>query len=826
MHSLLQDLRYGTRVLGKSPGFTAMALLTLALGIGATVSMFTVVHGVLLRPLPYAEPERIVMGWSERQGEQWATTPPDFYILREQQKTLEYLAAFHFRPQNLTGTGEPERLRALIASGDLFGALGVAPALGRGFTREEETWGRNRVVVLSHGLWQRRFGADPNILGRTINLSGADFTVIGVMGPRAKLVQQDAQLAIPMAFAPGDNYNTRNNYFLTLLGRVKPGVSVAQADADLDVIQERIAQQFPDTPKLSTHLEPLRSALVSNVRDALLMLMTAVGLLLLIGCANIANLLLARATGRNRELALRAALGASRLRLARQLLTESLLLAAGGGLAGTLLAYWTVEALPLLPERLLPRVEEVAVDGRVMLFALAVIVVTAVLAGIAPALQGARTNLNDALRECGRGSVSAGHPRLRAGLVVTEIALAMMLLVSAGLVGTSLMRLLKVDPGFDAENVLTMQLSLPPAKYVDETPIEQATPLNHRRATQFFADVAARLRTLPQVRAAGAVSTLPLAPGGWGKNINFFDRPEPKSLDEVPLIQYRVVSGDYFRAVGMTMLSGRPLDERDVYGAPYAAVINETLARQFWPGQDAVGKSFELAPPRALRPPGTLPPGYPPKFQVAGVVKDVKEDGLGAPVQPTVYVTHSQGAEGAVGMFLAVRTSGDPMTLVGDIRQIVAQLDPDLPLASVMSMRERLQDSVANPRLQTILLGGFSGLALLLAAVGIYGLMSYSVAQRRHEIGVRMALGAQPAQVLQLVLGSGLRLTVIGLLLGIAGGLAAGRLISALLFQVRPTDATTFAAVTVVLGSVALLASYIPARRATTVDPVVALRYE
>ena len=827
MQTLLQDLRYGLRLLWKSPAFTVVAVLTLALGIGANAAIFSVVNAVLLRPLPFPEPERLLTVRSAKDGQPFATTPPDFYIMREQSRSFEHLAAYYTASFNVTGDEQPERLRALIATAGFFPALGIQPALGRAFVRVNESWGSHRVVVISDGLWKRRFGGDPGVVGRELRLTDQTYEIVGVMPPGFRFSDSPAELWVPMAFAPGDNMNTRNNYYLTMLGRLRPGVSEQEARTELDVIARRIHGQFPETPALSADTEPLRESVVGSARGALLALLTAVGLVLLIACVNVANLLLARAAGRAREVTLRAALGASARRLVRQFLTESLLLSVAGALLGLLLAYWGLDLLIAAGAPFLPRIEEVRLDWQVVAFAALVAFVSGILFGLAPALHIVRGELLQQLREGGRETESHSRRRTRSVLVVAEVALAVMLLAGAGLMIKSFDRLLRVDPGFEAGGVLTFQLNPPYNRYVDDVPPAQFSPLNYQRATRFYEQFLARAKQVPGVVTAGAAISLPLTGETWFKYFNPEDGPEPASIDQVPDVQYQPVAGEYFRALSIPLRQGRFFDERDHADAPRVAIVNEALARRFWPGTDPIGKVFTLNPPRRLIPPDALAANPQIiRWTVVGVVADTKYASLDRQSSPLVYTPYAQGAEGNTGMFVAVRTQVEPDSVAAALRAKVWELDRDLPVANLMTMEERLERSVAGHRTQTLLFGLFSALALALAAVGIYGVMSYTVVQRTREIGVRMALGAQPRQVLRMVVGGAFKLTLLGISLGTAAALAGASLLQRLLFQVEPRDIPTFVAAALVLGAVALMATLVPARRAAKVDPMVALRYE
>jgi putative ABC transport system permease protein len=831
MSGFLQDLRYALRTLANAPGFTAVAVITLALGIGANTAIFSVVRAVLLRPLPYRSAGDLVLAQTiQKEPRQlWATAPPDFYAIRQLNRTLEGLASFYVRPLNLTGADEPERVRALIVSSNFFAVLGREPLVGRGLTMADEQWGAHRVAILTDGLWRRRFNGDPAIVGQTIRLDSESYTVVGVLPPRFSFDPASAQLFLPMAFAPGDNLNTHNNYFLTMVGRLKGGISREQALADIDAIMAQIEREHPENKGLATDLTPLQEAIVQDVRPAILILMGAVGFVLLIACANLANLLLARAAGRRREIAIRAALGAGRGRLVRQLLTEGLLLASLGGSAGLLLASWSMGAVRLLGPAVLPRSNEIHLDPWVLAFALAVTVVTGIATELVAALHSARVNSSDALNQrLGSAGAAGGRRRIRGVLVVAEIALSLVLLIGAGLMLKSVSRLLRVDSGFEPRGVLTAEIDLPRQKYVDERLERLFSPEAYARSAQFFDAVVASVRTMPGVRAAGLTSGLPLGGENWAKYITFYDRPLPSHARDLPPIQYRVVAGDYFRAAGVRIVRGRSFTEHDTLHSLPVAIVNQELVRRYWNGQDPIGKVISVNPPRELVPAGTFPPTYegPEKFSVVGVAGDARYGGLDRAPLPLVYAPYAQGAEGTVSMFLLVRTNQDPLSLVGAIRARIGRIDADQPVTNFATLESRVTSSVSLSRLVTLVLGAFAGLAALMAAVGIYGVMWSSVRQRTTEIGIRMALGAEPRRVVVEVLSTGARLTLAGIGIGLAAALALSHALTGLLFHVRPTDLPTYATVALMLSAVALLACYVPARRAARVDPMTALRSE
>ena len=827
----VQDLRGGARLMRRTPGFTFVAILTLAIGIGANTIMFSVVNAVLLRPLPYYDASRLVTVQALGQtGQPIATAAPDFYTFRERSSTLAFLDSYYSGAFNLTGGPEAERLQGLIVSSGFFASLGIPPQLGRGFIAADEQWGSHRVAVLTDGLWKRRFGANPAIVGETITLNAQPYTVVGVLPPSFSFLGRELHVFVPMAFAPGDNLNSHNNYFLSMFGRLKPGISSATAGADFARVAEAIIRDQPLNAGMSIAISPLRELLVRDVRRSVLVLLGAVTCVLLIGCANLANLLLARGAVREREVAVRTALGATRSRLLRQLLTESVVLAAAGGLAGLALAYLSVDGLNLLSQRILPRADAIRIDAAVMAFTLGASVLTGILFGLVPAFKNSAAKMNAGLREGARGASAGSSHRLRAAFVITEVALSLMLLIGAGLMVKSMYRMLNVDSGFDAEGVVTTLVSLSPQRYVDRDLERQFSPRAYARAAQFFAEAIDGIRTVPGVRAAGAVNGLPLMGEIWSKSLTLLDRPLPAGLRDLPPYQFRVVAGDYFRAMGIRVLSGRPLGDGDTVDAPPVVVVNRAAVRAFWSGDDPVGKMVLLNPPRSLLPddirsrlPGTFEPA---RFAVVGVVDDVRNGGLTNPVLPTVYAPFAQAAEGVTSMFLTVRSDGDPMMVVPGIRERIRQIDPNQPLGGIQTMAARVTASVSQQRTQVTVLAIFAAMAVFLAAIGIYGVMSYWVTERKKEIGIRIALGAERRAVIGLVLRQAAAVLAIGLAAGTTGALIATRVLQSLLFEVSATDPAIFAIVVVVLAACGSIAAYIPARRATRFDPMVTLRYE
>jgi putative ABC transport system permease protein len=824
--TLSQDVRLGLRMMRGSPGFTGIALLVLALGVGANTVMFSVVNTLLLRPLPYPDASRLlrVQTVDTDQRDQ-ATAVPDFAEYRSRNHTFEALASFYSAPVDVTGGGEPERIRALVVSSEFLDVLRVPSAIGRGLLPGDERWGDHRVALLTDGLWRRRFGADPAILGRPVTLNGDLHTVIGVLPPRFSFLGLEVQALLPMSFAPGDNLNSHNNYFLTMVGRLRPGVAPATAAADLNAISQAINLEHPENRGTAIGMKPLQEALVGDVKPAVLVLFGAVAFVLLITCANLANLVLARAAVRRREIALRMAIGATRRRVLQQLLTESVLLAVGGSVFALGLAWWSVQALDSLSQAVLPRVEEVHIDAVVLAFTAIVALLTGVVFGIAPALRSVSVEPGAALKEGSRGAGDPRGHRLRALLVVSEIAISLVLLVGAGLMVKSMLGLASVDAGFDPQDVLTVQLSVPKKKYVDEELERRFSPLAYTRATRFFEDAIRETRLLPGVSAVGAVNGLPLMGEIWGKNATLYDRPLPASLRELPTVQYRVVAGDYFRALGVSILGGRAFTEGDTEPAAKVAIINRTMARLHWRDQDPIGKVISVNPPRQLVPAGSVPPDYEPTlYSIVGVAEDVHYGALHAAPSPLVYVPYAQGSEGAMTMYLVVRTATEPEALAAPIRDRLRRVDPDVPASSIQTMAARVSASVAGPRLHTGVLGSFAGLALLLAGMGIYGVVSHAAQQRTREVGIRMALGASARAILMLFLREGIAMATLGAAAGLLLAAALTRWLRTLLFEVSPTDPLVFVAIPTLLTLVALAAAWLPARRATRLDPLVALR--
>jgi putative ABC transport system permease protein len=822
MQTLWQDVRYGLRMLGKKPGFTAIAVVTLALGIGANTSLFTVVNAVLLRPLPYDQPDRMVF-LTERHPkfQVMSISYPDFSDWRAQNHVFENIGVSNFRDYNLTGNGEPERLRTGQVSADLFSALRVHAALGRLFTNEEDKPGAPAVVVLSNDLWQRRFGSDPHVLNQVLTLNDRPYTVIGVM-PRGFSYSRQADLWVPIGkMADDPSLKSRDNHpGLRAVARLRPGVTLEQARADMDTIAARLEQLYPDSNKgVGVRLVPLLENYVGDVRRALWILLGAVGLVLMIACANVANLMLVKAAARQREIAVRMALGASRWRLVRQLLTESLLLALAGGALGLLIARWGVGLILAVAGDTIPRTGEIGIDNRVLGFTLAASAVTGIIFGLAPALQSSRTDVQEALKKAGR-SATVGRHGLRQFLVVSEVALTLVLLIGAGLLIRSFYRLHQVNPGFVEEHVLSFRVQLPVQKY----PREQ-------QWLSFYQEVMDKLRVLPGVEAVSVTSRVPMDQNDWQSGFRVVGEPPPPP-GQGPSMEVSLVSPDYFRAMGIPLLHGRSFTDQDnrsnlseeelrepdlvkrLRAGLKTVIVDEEFVRRHWPNENPLGKQILWGPG----------PNDPP-LTVIGVVGRVK---LYSPNEPAGFV---QGYFPYLempgnGMSFVVKTSLDPEQMIAAARQQVRAVDADQPIYDIKTLSERRAESIAPQRFNLLVLGLFAAVALVLAVVGIYGVMAYSVVQRTQEIGLRMALGAQMKDVLKLVLQNGMTLSLIGVVIGLAASFALTRLMANLLFGVTPTDAITFTSVAGAALIVALLACYIPARRATKVDPLVALRYE
>jgi len=803
MQTLLQDLRYGSRMLFKAPNYTLIAILTLALGIGANTAIFSVINAVLLRPLSYEESDRLAVLYETnlQQGrDDIGVSYPNFTDWRAQSQSFEQLAAFRSGGIIFTGKGEPARLQAAVVSADFFALLRVKPLRGRVFLPEEDKIGGPPVAVVSRAFWQSQFGADERLIGQQITLDGKSKTVIGVMPSNFGLPpgdQTDVWLALG---ALADGMQNRAVHTLTAIGRLKPGVTLQQAQTELGTIANRIQQQYPAAdPGHGVNIISGYESLTKNARPALLTLLVAVSFLLLIACANVANLLLARAETRQKEIAIRMALGATRGRIVRQLLTESLLLAVAGGAIGLLLAAWGLDALAgALPEDL-PRAKEIGVDRVVFGFTGALSVLTGLIFGIIPALTRARPALNETLKEGGRTSAAFGRGRIRSALIVSEVALSLALLVGAGLLIKSFWRLMQVNPGFQPDHLLTMNVALIGEKYKETGQV-----------ISFFRELPARLGALPGVKAVSAVSVLPISGGDGNGNLTIDGRDFPPA--QTPAASYRRILPNYFSAMGIPLKQGREFSERDT-GAEKVVIINEGMARRFWPDGDAVGKRIKVGPPQNE-----------PWLTIVGVVGDVKNIGLEASPLLATYEPHAQRPWSA--MNLAIRTETGPLSLSAAVRGELRAMEKDLLIRNPSTMDERIRLSVAPRRFNMALLAAFAALALLLAAAGAYGVVSYTVTQRVHEIGVRMTLGAQVNDVLKLIIGQGMKLVLCGAVVGLMAAITLTRWMEGLLFGVPPTDLWTYGVAAALLMLVALFACWLPARRATKVDPMVALRCE
>jgi putative ABC transport system permease protein len=807
MQTLWQDLRYGARMLRKNPGFTLIAVATLSLGIGANTAIFTVVNAVLLRPLSYPEPERIM-----RLAPDWPNasfrnaSEPKFVFWRERSQSFDGVAATIGIGSgvNLSGAGEPEFVAGVRVSADFFRVLGVNPAIGRGFTKEEDSPNGERVVILSHGLWQRRFGADPAIAGKNVSINGDPYTVVGVLPEGLRYTDGQLDVFVPMRVNPA-SANEGHNY--TVLARLKAGMTREQAQAEMKSIFEQFKATYPRqlwANEVGIRVEPYLASLTVSARPMLLILLGAVSFVLLIACANVANLQLTQATARRKEMALRQALGASQWTLARQLLSEGVLLALIGGGAGLLLTVWGVGVLTaMLPQGLIPRSGEIGFDWRVLAFTLSAAVITGLVFALAPALQGARVDVNRALKEgAGRGAIGGERGRMRNAMVVAEVALALTLLAGAGLLIRTFVNLRQVDPGFDPGNVLTFEVAPNGKQY--ETTAQNA---------DYFRRALERLRSLPGVESTAVTSNLPL---GAFLNLSVGVAGEPDTMTST---EFRMITPDYFKVMKMQMRRGRAFTEADSSGAPPVIIVNETYARRTFPNADPIGHGLTVWGGQV--------------YQIIGVVNDVKQFSLGDPAPRTVFVPVAQVddrimrlARQFVTMKFAVRSSGDPLALGAAVKQEMRKVDPALPLTNMRSLEQIVGRSLAQQRFNSTLLGLFAAIGLLLAAIGVYGVMSYVVTQRTHEIGIRMALGARRSEVLKLIVGKGLALALAGVALGLGASLALTRLMKDFLFGVEPNDPLTFGVIALLLTIVALVACWIPAHRATKVDPLTALRHD
>jgi predicted permease len=812
MDIFLKDIRYGIRGLLKRPGFTAIAVITLALGIGANTAIFSLVNAVLLRSLPYRDADRLVMVWEDASFANFprnTPAPANFVDWRSQNQSFEGMAATTTRSLNLTGEGEPEKIEANGVTANFFSLLGVQPTLGRGFIPEDDSPQGGKVAVVSYELWQRILGGEAGIVGKNILLNGEKYTVVGVTPAGFQFLDSEVNVWVPEAFT-AEELRNRGGHYLTVFARLKPGVSLSQANADIHTITARIAHDYPDEAgRLSGYIVPLRDELAGEIRRPLILLLGAVGFVLLIACANIASLLLSRTAGRQKEIALRSALGAGRGRIVRQLLTESMVLAGAGGLLGIFCAVWSFAFLRQLIPESMALTTKLSLDWQMLSYTVLISLATGIFFGLLPALRASRLNLNEALKQgSGRGSVGPGSNRLRNVLVTSEVALTLVLLIGASLLLQTFFSLRRQYAALDASHVLTLRTQLPRSKY-PETPQRSA----------FYNQVLDRVQTLPGVTAAGYTTTIPLV---WkGGTSGFY--PEGRSVAEAKASGlsfdscHRQISAGYLKTMGIPILRGRSFDDTDNEQSMPVAIVNETMAREYWPGQDALGKRFKVGDPDEQVP----------WLTIVGVAGDVHQMGADVPVKAEMYFPYRQGSSRFYApRDLVIRTSLDPLSFVAAVRREIRAVDADQPVSNIRTMDDVLSKEIAPRRIAMTLLMTFAGLALLLASIGIYGVLSYFVAQSTPEIGVRLALGAQQSDVLKLVVSRGMKLALAGLAIGLVAAFLLTRLMTSLLFGVSATDATTFVGVSGLLLAVALLACYIPARRATKVDPLVALRYE
>ena len=786
----------------KNPGFTFIAVLTLALGIGANTAIFSVVNSVLLRPLPYADPDGLVRIREVKLPEHpdFSVTPATFLEWQKQNTSFDKMAAYRTTSVNFISGGEPERLRAARVSAGLIGLLGVSPGEGRDFLVEEDQPGRDTVAIISHRLWQRQFGGGPGTVGQTLKLNGTGHTIVGVMPAKYAFPEVETDVWLPIAF-DDDDRQAYGAHYIDVLARLKPASTLQQAQSEMTAIAEQLSKEHADMKAgWTVRVTPMLDYLVGSTKTALLVLLGAVAFVLLIACANVANLMLARAATRQKEIAIRIALGSSRGRIVRQLLTESVLLAVMSGGVALFVAVWGVDALLALAPQNLPRLNDVAIDARVLIFTLGITLATGVIFGLAPGLQASKPDLNETLKDAGRGSSegSKGH-RIRSVLVVSELALSLTLLIGGGLMIRSFWRLQQVNPGFNPSDAIVATVSLAQRKYPED-----------EQQTAFGTQLVQNISRLPGVRSAAVSNVLPIAQD-FVLGVAVEGRPRG-SDSELPKTNYFAVSSDYFNAMGIPLLRGRAFDERDNAGAPRVVIINQTMAEKLFPGEDPIGKRIHITMNREIY------------REIVGIAGDVKQSGLDKETLSQTYEPFLQ--EPSTFMNLIVRSDRDPANMTAAIRGEVLALDPEQPIARVQTLDKVVANSVAQQRFAMILMGSFAVVAFVLAAVGLYGVMSYSVAQRTHEIGIRMALGAKQSDVLKMVVGQGATLTLAGVAIGLGAAFAVTRLMTSLLFEVTATDPLTFSVIAALLAAVALAASLIPARRATRVDPMVALRYE
>ena len=818
MQTLWQDLRFGARMLIKNPGFTLIAVVTLALGIGANTAIFSVINAVMLKPLPFAEPERLMAVGSTRTNDRSNFGPisyPDFADFQSQQSSFEHMAAYYTRgltPQSDSGSA---RLEGAVVTSGLLPALGINPMLGRAFRQEEDRAGGGRVVLLSQNLWQTRFNSDPDIAGKSLALNGESFTVAGVMPASFQFPIQSKPVELWINFAsdaetPVEQPHTaqRGYHFLSAIGRLKPGAAIERAEAQLVTIAANLEKQYPDdNANFSARVRPAMEDLTGNIRDSLLVIFAAVGCVLLIACANVANLLLARVMNRRREIALRAALGASRWRVVRQMLTESVLLALIGGAAGILLAGFAMDALIALNPTDVPRIAESGLDGRALLFTFVTATLTGIVTGFVPAWQLSKLDLNSVLKDGGRGA-SGGSLRFsaRSALIVAEVAIAVMLLVGAGLLIQSFARLMRVNPGFNPDNLLTMRIGFPDGLYTEPEQI-----------TQFHDRLMTGLQSLPGVSAYSTVAPTPMSGNSFRVGFSVQGRPNSSGRRYPYNTRVLLVGADFFRTLGIPLKEGRDYTARDNLQSVPAVIVNESFVKRNFPNENPIGKRID--------PSTGVGEGEPPMREIIGVVADFRSRRMSAEPEPEVYL-HIPQVPALGSLTVMLRSQSDPLSLAAAARQEITRLDRNLPIYDVKPFDEYVSGSVAQPRFNSLLLGVFAGVALLLTAIGLYGVISYSITQRTQEIGIRLALGARVGDVLRLIIGQGMTLALIGVALGLIGAFAATRLMKSLLFDVGPTDPLTFASIAALIALIALVACWIPARRATRVDPMIALRCE
>ena len=806
MENLIQDLRYAVRMFIKKPGFAAVVISALALGIGANTAIFSIVNSILLRPLPYRDPSRLVMVWMNNKRmnvDEDIHSYPNYIDYRDQNNVFEQLAAYSGISVNLVGIVEPERIIGAAATANLFDVLGVDPQMGRVFTKDEEQIGQDKVAVLSYGLWQRRFGKDPNIIGQQILVSDVSRTVIGIMPASFKYPYKEADIWVPLA-VDENRKQARGSFGYWVIGKLKPGVTIDQARSEMGSIASSLESQYPDQlDGLGVNLVPLHQQVTGKVRPALLVLLGTVAFVLLIACSNVANLLLARAAGREREIAIRTALGASRTRLIRQLLTESALMGIAGGVVGLLIAKWGLNALIALSPEDIPRLDQIGIDGRVLGFTLLISLATGFLFGVVPALQASKPDLNESLKEGGRSSTAGvERRRVRSTLVVLEVALSLILLIGAGLMIRSFSQLQKVDLGFNPDRLVSMNIQLSRTKYQGS------------QSAAFFRQLIERVEAMPGVESAGAISAIFIDALPNSTNFTVEGKP-PMPIAEQIETPVDMVTPSYFRTMGISLLRGREFSEQDGLETQQVAIINDTFARRFWPGEDPIGQRYKFGDSTSNAP----------WMTVVGVVGDMRRTGLDVDVRCETFLPYTQRR--FVGFLsVVVRAKSDPRGIATAVRDQVWSMDPNQPVSHIRTMDQLLDGMMAQRRLNMVLFALFGGVALVLAAVGVYGVISYSVTQRTHEIGVRMALGAGRAEVLRMILKNGMGLVLAGVAIGLLASFGLTRLMSTLLFGVSATDVATFVVISGILSFVAFAACLVPALRAIKVDPMIALRYE